>query len=42
MVNYFAFNSKDAALEFERYLKTGSGYAIDPYTHPQKHIQIMN
>ena len=28
LVNYFAFSSKDAALEFERYLKTGSGYAF--------------
>lgn len=28
LVNYFAFNSKDAALEFEQYLKTGSGYAF--------------
>ena len=28
LVNYFAFSSKDAALEFEQYLKTGSGYAF--------------
>ena len=26
LINYFAFNSKDAAIEFEQYLKTGSGY----------------
>jgi predicted GIY-YIG superfamily endonuclease len=28
LVNYIAFTSKDAALEFEQYLKTGSGYAF--------------
>ena len=28
LVNYFAFSSKDAALEFEQYLKTGSGHAF--------------
>ena len=28
LVNYFAFISKDAALEFEQYLKTGSGHAF--------------
>ncbi len=28
LINYFAFNSKDAAIEFEKYLKTGSGYAF--------------
>ena len=28
LVNYFAFSSKDAALEFEKYLKSGSGQAF--------------
>ena len=28
LINYIAFTSKDAALEFEQYLKTGSGYAF--------------
>ena len=28
LVNYFAFSSKDAALEFEQDLKTGSGHAF--------------
>ena len=28
LVNYFAFSSKDAALEFEQYLKTGSGHTF--------------
>lgn len=28
LVNYIAFTSKDAALGFEQYLKTGSGYAF--------------
>lgn len=28
LINYFAFHSKNAAIEFEKYLKTGSGYAF--------------
>ena len=28
LVNYIAFSSKDAAIDFEKYLKTGSGWAF--------------
>ena len=28
LVNYFAFSSKQAALDFEKYLKSGSGYVF--------------
>ncbi len=28
LVNYIAFSSKDAAVEFEKYLKSGSGQAF--------------
>ena len=28
LINYIAFSSKDAALEFEQYLKSGSGQAF--------------
>lgn len=28
LVSYFAFNRKDKALLFEKYLKTGSGFAF--------------
>lgn len=28
LINYFAFSSRNAAAEFEKYLKTGSGHAF--------------
>ena len=28
LINYLAFSSKDAAIEFEKYLKSGSGQAF--------------